>query len=975
MATTSVVDTSNIPGILKSLDLYKYNPAAIQRVVLQHLSDVTAGAVDIVDATNPFVFSLEASSVNTAAFMAESEANTRKLYPALAQTSEDLYIHMSDNDFVDRFATPAKTIFSIMIQMDDLLRKMIDDPITLGRKVIIPGNSEFTIAETTFSLQYPIEIRELVHGGLQIVYNTDIASPLQTLTTNVIPFEIRTDAAKINWIYFEFEVYQFKVNTTNGSVNSATGFSQNIGLTDEYYYARVYYKSSTTGVWKEILTTHTDQVYDPSKATAVLKVVDKVLNVVIPQIYINSGLVTGTLRIDVYETKGSVNMIMDSYALSAFSVKWKNLDKAQDSVYTAVIPTLIALAYSSKPINDGGAALTFDQLRARVITNSIGDRNIPITNVQLESTLERQGYSVVKDIDVVTNRVFLATRALPKPINSKLITSAASSIQTFVTTINDAITNVGVYNNGSRITLSPDIVYTNESGIIKVFSKVQLDALLALSPDDIATFVTSKNFLYTPFHYVLDTSANEFEVRPYYLDAPVAKTVRFIEQNDLTSLQINTSKYSVFRTNTGYKLTVVTKSNTLMKDLDDSLVFAQLAYIPIGEDTRAYLNGTMTGRTTDNERIFEFDLSTNFDIDSKDNISLQKFLMFTVDPRITSCPLSVEFDILYSTNTSMPTGWSANSIDQILGKFNLPSQTVGVTQEKLKVIFGYSLNTLWARSRSVVSASLYQKYTANVPWLYEKDVYQVDPTTGTIFSVVGSNVVYTKLHSIGDPILDGNGNPTFKHLIGDVVLDTNGQPVPTDVAKVARQIDIMFIEGAYYFATDSAAAAYRQDAVSALITWLTDDLINMGNNLIEQTRLYFYPKTTMGNISVVADDASVVNIEAGQYFNVDLYVNSSVYQNADLRETLRKTTISTIDSILQNPTVSISDIVSQLSSKYGSDVFSFTVSGLGGASNISAISMLRAGDRCNIRKRLVKLPDNKLIVQEDVTVNFIKHGA
>lgn len=972
--TTISADVSNIAGLLNNVGKYKFNPSGIQRVVLQHLKDVSAGTIDIVDPTNPFVFCLEASAVNTAAFMLESAANTRKQYPSVSQTPEDLYLHMSDKDFIDIFATPASTTFSIMIQKSDLLEKLVYDPQTLGRKLSIPRNTEFTVAETTFSLQYAIDIKELLHGGLQVTYDTSEASPLQDLATNVIPVEIRTDNVGNEWIYFNFIVQQFKINSSNASISTATGFKEKIVLKDNFYYARVYYKNNLSSSWKEIYTTHTDQVYDPGKPTAVFTLLENSLTVEIPQIYINSGLIKGTARIDVYETKGTLNINLDSYKLDAFSTVFRNIDTAYDTVFTAPIPTLNLLSYSFDKIVGGSFALSYEQLRTRVIKNSIGDRQLPITNIQIESSLEKKGYSVVKNVDVVTNRIFLASRALPIPLNPKLITAGASSIETLNVSMQKALTYPGVLDNGLRITMTPDLVYQNSSGIISIVPKGTVDALLATSPDNIAHVVTNGNYLYTPFHYVLDSTGSEFELRPYFFDRPVAQTVKFVSQNDTTGLQVNTNSYALSRTLEGFKLTVSTKSNKNYQDLLDINTLAQLNFIPFGEDSRCYLNGTLVGRTTGGERVFEFNITTNFDVDSTDHLFLNSFLIFTTDPKSLKTVLDSDFEILYLTNSIPDTNYIRSGIDDIFGKFITPDFTFGITQEKIKLRFGYSLKTLWSRSRSVVSSANYQKYTVDIAWLYEKDVYANNNVTGSNFSFDASgNIIYTKLHSKGDPILDQNNQPTYRYRVGDVVTDLSGNPVASDQAKITRQIDIMFIEGAYFFATDSAASSYRTDIVDTVISWLTVDLDQMGNSLLEQTNLYFYPKTTMGTIKALTDDGLVSSIEANQYFVVDLYVSIPVYQNLELRQALTKSTISTIDTALKSQTISTSTLTSQLRQVYGNDVVSLTVSGLGGIKNLAALTVINSGDRCNIRKRLIKLPDDKLIVTEDVTVNFLKY--
>ena len=58
---------------------------------------------------------------------------------------------------------------------------------------------------------------------------------------------------------------------------------------------------------------------------------------------------------------------------------------------------------------------------------------------------------------------------------------------------------------------------------------------------------------------------------------------------------------------------------------------------------------------------------------------------------------------------------------------------------------------------------------------------------------------------------------------------------------------------------------------------------------------------------------------------------------------------------------------------YGNDAISVTVDGLGGSSNIQTVTMLNENERCSIRKKLVSLPNNVLIVEEDVNISFILH--
>ena len=968
-----ITPTTNIPlsDLLNKIGSYKYNPSAIQRTILNHLKNITEGKVNIVDPTNPFVFLLEASAVNTAAFMAQNEVGIRRQYPSLAQTEQDLYPHMSDLDYVGRFAFPASTRFSILINKDDMLKKMIDDPIVGGKKVIIARNSEFKVSDVVFSIQYPIVIRQLTHEGIQISYDTDILSPLKDLTTNIIDYQIRTDSNRVEWIYFEFEVDQFFIKTTTSPISGSSRFSLDIPTTDSYYHARVYFLDNN-GVYKEIYTTHTDQVYDPNKPTAVLTVFSGSLNVVIPEIYINTKQVKGTLRVDIYETKGTINMVMENFQINAFSYELKTIDKARDaSVYTAAMSNISFLAYCTKTVVGGNNKITFEQLRQKVIDNSVGSKKLPITNVQIEDFIDKRGYTIVKNIDVLTNRVFLATKNLPLPFDEKLTTAASASVQTLSIELSKLITFPGVNDNGKRVTLTPDLVYKNNAGILEVVDKLFIDNILSIGPDEIAGFVNSNNILFSPFHYVIDTENSNFELRPYYLNGPKINSLKFIDQNETTGLQVNTVNQVIEKTATGYKLTILTKSNDGFKDLNDDNVFVQLFYTPPNEAVRAYVNGTLKTVGEDKERIYEFEINSTFDVDSFDQMLLTNFVMFTRFSQPVLTPLQNSFGIVYGTNVTPPVNWITSSVDGVLGNVLLPDSVIGITHEEIDLTIGQSLKTLWSRSRTVAQSSPYKRYTENIPAFYEKDVYKIDPVTGAGF-VIDENdeLQFNILHRKNDPILDNFGKPVYKHKVGDVILDEFGNPIE-DVMFIQRQLDLMLIEGAYYFATDTSSSKYKNDVINVIVDWLTIDLETINDYLLEQTKLFFYPKKTVGEIPVIVENGTVISIDSAQSFVVKLYVPATIFKNAELRNSIKTSTIRVIDSYLKKSVVSVSEITSALRVIYENDVVSVNLTRLGGNLNLETLTVKNDSDLLSIRKKLTRLQDDTLIVEEDIEVEFI----
>lgn len=958
---------------LANLANIRYNPAAIQRLALSTLEEATNGEIDIVDATNPFVFLMEASAHNSAAGMIQSAVLNRKQYPSMAVTEDDLYLHMADADYIGRFATPSRTVFTILLNKDEVYKRAVATGVGDIRKLTIPRHSSFTVAGVIFTMQYPIDIRVMAHGGLQIVYDVDKPSPLQQLTTNIVDWRV-VNIEGVEYLKIDFPVSQFEINSKYGQLTLATGFVQSYAFTDQFYYARAFY-SQPGGAWKEMVTTHSDQVFDPTKPTALLRVTQGKLQVQIPQVYLSTNLVNREIRVDIYTTKGPLDMILDNYQTNNFVAKWVDLEGDADRVFIAPLTNFTNMAvYSDKTVSGGTDGLTFEQLRERVMTNSLGSANIPITNVQVGTRLQDLGYAVVKDVDNITNRQFLATRLLPKPADGTVVAGAGCTMATLTASMSDLVNFSTVKDNGNRITLTPDTLYENVNGVVQVVPDVLVAQIQALPLDVRARRINESNYMYTPFHYVLDMNDNRFEHRGYYLDNPGVESKSFVEENDTTGIEVGTGKYQIERVATGYKLTLICRSSDAWKSLEDSKVFCQLSYRPTAEKDRAYLNGTLAG-TVDGERVFTFMLDTNYDIDALDNIALTSFSMYNNPSQEHSTALLSDFDVMYIASELNISGLQTSTIDEDMGTALLPVDAIGISRERLRVRLGTSLHGLWAASRSVVSSLDYQRYLADVPAVWEQTIYQRDPVTGAIILTLnGSDVEYVVLHEKGSPVLE-DGQPVIRHNKGDPVLDADGEPVVVSSRKMVRQVDLLMLDGVYWFATETAAVKYKNSLPNTIAGWLVNDIAAVTRYLLEQTRLFFYPKATLGQVPALVREDETATLSAAQSFAVTFYLSGVAYRDTALRAALSKMAVETINEVLQNSTVTMSEITSTLRAKAGGDAIGIDVTGLGGDANLAAVTLKDDAARLSIKKVAVALADGTIGVQDDVAISFLQHTS
>ena len=237
--------------------------------------------------------------------------------------------------------------------------------------------------------------------------------------------------------------------------------------------------------------------------------------------------------------------------------------------------------------------------------------------------------------------------------------------------------------------------------------------------------------------------------------------------------------------------------------------------------------------------------------------------------------------------------------------------------------------------------------------------------------VENDNVVYDVIHRKGDLVKDAKGNTVMKHRKGELVLGTNGKPIVNNKRELVRQLDLMLIEAPYYFATDTIAAQYRQEIVDTFLDWMIDGLDTINERTLEQTVIYFYPQATLGQVNIMYNNSIRTKIDAPQSLVIDLVVNRNTYNNLDLRKSISTTTIQVVSELLTEATISNSMILSKLVEIYGNDVLGVKLVGLGSDTEITAMTVLDDTKRCCLKKRLNVQPDNSMIVEEDISINFV----
>ena len=982
--------------LVRNVDKYGSSPGMLQRDALLAIKEMLNNEYGIISAANPVSLLLETSSMQTAAAVGKYWLLNRRQYPVSAQTYEDLWYHFSEQDWIGAFSLPSTAEFIISFHYDELLQMV--QPVNDGSEtklLRIPRGMRITVGGVDFLLDYPVNIVQLKHGGFRVTYDTTEKSPIQDLSSNVVDHQILTFGATgddaIKRFSFTLQLVQVTETVVEDAINAAGRIEMVKKFPDDYFFSRVYTGNDQTG-WTELTTTHCPDVYDTTKPTAFLKVIenndDNTLTVSIPKIYNNiqvgpGGIITSPLgsrlKTEIYSTLGYLTMNLDEYVPSQFSHDFfpsgeRKRDYSGLGNYSSALKSVKAVSiYSRDFISQGRNKLSFEELRQRVIDNTTGPNVVPVSHQSIRDKIQDNQFKIIKSVDYVTNRVYWAIRDVPDPTNASLITPAAASIETLTTTISDLISTGTVIDNGKRVTITPDSIYQLNNGKLSIMNKTEIDRIVALSPENKAKTVSAKEMFFSPFHYVVDTENATIKIRPYYLDKPETLYKTYLDSNTKLDLSLTISQYAIEKKDTGYVLHVTMKSNDEYKRFDNNSLWAQLLVHPYHDRGYTYIVGELTGRTDDNEPIFSFPLNTRFDIDETNSLILTNGTLNNV--RDVHIPIDLETDVeLIFGFYGDYANWQRAQLDNKINLNLLDNDPKAILNEGIRIKLGSYLEYLWVRARTHASDVTYRRHDADVPLTYTEDVYGADAATGSILNIVNGKPQYTIKHRKGENVLDSKGNIVYRYKKGDIYLDENGNTVISKPREIIRRLELTMVDATYWFATDDIAKDYRKELVATFIDWLTDDLRPLNRNTLEQTKILFYPSSTMGEIRVIYNEGIDTYINAAQSLSLDLTVDKQIYLDYDIQEKIKESSIRVIKEELKKDTISVSSILSQLVKEYGSDVIGVQLRNLGNTDKIISFTVVEEGKKPTIRKKLTVNSDETLSVREDITFNFVLHS-
>ena len=954
MANIQPTKQISIEKELGDLRQYKYQPNSIMQVSLNRLEDILDGKVKLLEPSTPFTYLLETTCLNTAFAVQEFAMLTRKLYPRLANTDEVLYHHLSDSDFLGRSSEPsyAKVIFNIMF--NDFQSKAAFDPITREYIFKLPRHLKVLVGKYVYLLTSAIVMRLNANGVVDVRFENQDFNNIFPVRTNHINFSMRNVGNNEQYISFDLDLPEVDVEVSDIPVDLTAVFNGNLGynIDRQFYFMRVFFNKD--GKWVEMLVTHTNEVYDISKPTCIIKVLPTTHTVKysIPSVYLNTQMVTGNIRVLIYTTTGHTLVNFSDYKIADFSVEYGDVFAEEElDAGTAPLQTITKIVYIQENITSGKDGLSFEGLKQAVIDNSIGDRKLPITSKQLEFNANQNNFRIIKDVDVVTNRLYKLETQTPSPITRYPLTKHNLDILEYMCTIDDLRQGNGTRAYGEDITVIPEgTIFKLKEGGIQHISTQEADQVRALTETALVAAVNNTKYISLYYHYVLDTSDGNARLRAYDLTTPVVKYNSFKTFNPTARIGINSVTNNLYKTPNGYTLDVLTNLKKFTETIAENKVKPYLVYTDVA-GSKFYLSSFLF-TSIEGQPVYRFEIASDYYISAKNKIHVTNFLDANASPIAIFIDLESKLEVLY-VSSAIPPGFISTEMDQFIQTSYLAGGKCAVTLEDITLSFGNHLQYLFSTVHSSVGRNKYEIYNQDVPLRYTKTVYAADNSV---------------LHSVGDYVLNDEGEQILQHVKGDVKEDSYGQSIPVTTNHMQRFLNLLFIDYRVGLCSGKADKQYSKEIRSHITQACLHTAKETQDLLLDNSEAFVVVPKTVGFVRVKTD-TSEVTIPSAQRFSVSVYVQYDIYNNAEARENITYTVIKTVDEYLHNnntlkKTQVLNDLYVSLKEFVVSVAFDvFT------EINAEYIQVVDNNSRVSIDKTLVSV-SNGYQLKENIDVSF-----
>lgn len=946
-----------------------YNPYRVQKEVLDLVSRGTNNNITISDATNPFVFLLESSAILASSSIIESNSIIRKKYPILADKEEDIYHHISNNILDQIYTIPAEAVLYFYVNQVDLYNVGYRPDNADYVQTTIPSNTVIKVSDIPLTLLNDITVKLYDNGEINVEQQLNTDNEFAYDDIGTLNAKLWHSKDNTPWIVFMTKVKQIDITNINKTILTSDGFKQIIPITDNYCYSLVSYKNTNTNsAYVKLPISLNDEYIDANTPTAYVKVYNKNILVEIPDVYILEGLVSGNINIDIYSSKGSLDVPIDRFKTDDFTITLGNTSKNSS---TATIKNIGLLCNAAQKLQGGRDSKTLDELKTIVINDSGVTKNTPITIKQVEGMLSNNGYKLVNNFDILTSREFIAMKSLPE-ITSDLTDIIFAKPDIFINTVeldmSKLLNNDFIYfNNSDYIVIKSNSVFKEDNGKVYPISTADYNNIKSLfNTNKIRLFneLTEVKHFYNPYYYIIEIQNELTNIKIYDLDNPSITNIRIDNKNNNITPSCNIDKYAIEKIESGYRLYVTLAPNSEFSNLMSNTIKLQLRLPLFQGGNYAYIDGNYNTQLD----LYQFDIITDMIIDKNEYLTITNANY--IDTPTMKLLLNNDWNI-YTITSDVSITDNTYFLSNEIYNPNKEKLTV-VTKETLTISLGDKLEHLYYNLYSVYTTKKYKTYTEDQPLKYKYNIYSTDefgyPFTCNKLELDHEITCVIK-HPKGSTVKDSEGNTLYKFKKGDIILDENNEPIIDQVSGIVRYLDMLLLEYEFKLANTTEYINYLVETNKTLKSYITTDMVSFNNKLLENTTIYYKPYNISKKINITINN---INNSINYIIQptVTLYLTNNVTYTSLEQNVIKSEIGNIINKELDNSIVNLENIRKNIKTKLGNNVVSVKLDNITDL-GLEVITLNDSNRRLTLGKKLRQDENFNCLVDYDIILQFV----
>lgn len=954
------------------LKKYMYNPERVQKEILDSIVNATSENITITNAMSPFNLLLETISANTANAALEAINVSRKLYPSLALTVDDLMSHVSDDELDGMISKPGDAVFNFFLNLTDLESNGYKPDNANYIETTIPEKTYIYIQDAYFTLLNDIVVKYYPDSQSVFVEHLQNDNKNSVKDQGILPSGIVTTSDGHKYIFFSCRIKQLKIISKTFNPIASEGFDHTIHITQDYnfFHLDVKYKNNKTNKFIKLPVKYDEAYINPMVPSAYVKFTDNIntdgfkdlfsIRVKIPDLYFIEHDLSGTIVVEMYETMGKCSMSLDRISMADFKIMIGDSGKNNS---TATIPNISFYVNSNTTLSNGSNGLSFEEIKESIINNAKGNTTLPVTDHQLDFDNKIDGFEIFKITDTVTERTFISTKNLDKTPQQYIKALQDVYFNNVGFTLEDYLKHDSVTIFEDNFLIKSNAIFKNSNGVIKLISQEEKNNLAKMSDFvKVEHFKTNKYF-FNPFYYYISRDENITNTKVYSFDNPVLSNLVINNINQNVDYKANIDDYYIEKTEEGYKIQLEIIKNEEMNDInpEDINIIISLSLVT---KNKLFIKGKYNEQTNK----YEFDIITRMFLDKDDNLRIENGEATT---NYNLSPLVNKLDVyIYTTDLTIEDPYNYLKED-IIG---INKDFVVLTYETFNIEFGRKIEYIWNKLHINYTERRYKKYKENILGYYEQNIYEKDQFTGFEFTPFQDGnefgIEYNKIHSKGDPILDDKGNQVILHHKGDIILDKNNLPIIDDIGGMIRYIDICMLDYEFKVSNEEMYQEYNRIAIKQLESYLFDILPRKNKKLLEHTALYYKSyKSSLPILAKINDSYYSINSSISPNIKITYNQGANIKLTSSDIDNIETIIGGVIDRYLENSTIKLEQLRKEIKSALGENVVAVQITNIE-PTNSEVITFKDKSKRLSMKKKLHLTDFNQLIVKYDLNVNI-----